>query len=158
VRIFALVLCSIISGCVSAVESAPVQFKATEVAGQKFDGVSLAVLCELADRVGTEYQAADVESERVANLQRELRYLQLLDVTGATCAKAAAPINLAFVAEPQRRLVSTWGGMQVDGYEEVWGSCLADTTREPGNRVLFCEVGSGMESNTETLTYLPPVG
>ena len=73
-RIFALVLCSIISGCVSAVESAPVQFKATEVAGQKFDGVSLAVLCELADRVGTEYQAADVESERVANLQRCLLY------------------------------------------------------------------------------------
>ncbi len=155
----AVVFGLLISGCSLAVEPAPIQFKETPLAGQKFDGVSLSVLCELAERVGTDYRAADIEDEEAAALQRQSGQLYLLNIDGATCAKRAQPINLAFVADPERKLVSTWGGMQQDGYEDVWGSCLADTDRSVGDRVVFCEVGYGAGQSAESLAYNPgPAG
>ncbi len=158
-RLGAFGFCCFVSACSLGLEPAPIEYKTFDLSGQKFDGVPLAILCELASRVGTDYLAEDVKPDDATKLRDQRVQYDFLNVEGATCAEAGAPIALAFVADPDRRLVSTWGGMQDDGFEDQWGSCLADTARTPGDSVLFCELGTGVQSSLDnSASYTLPAG
>lgn len=136
-------------GCVVSVLPAPIEFKTVEADEPAIDGVELSTLCELASRVGTEYRASDLEEDEVLDLEQQRRYLNILNIDGVVCGNEEAPIDLPFVADPDRRFVSTWGSMSDFGLEDDWGSCLADTLRTPGDRVVFCELGSVSQTAIE---------
>ncbi|MEM9225586.1 MAG: hypothetical protein AAGA24_03660 [Pseudomonadota bacterium] len=132
----------VLAGCAAAVNPAPIQYKSTQKSGPAVDGVELAVLCELAERIGTNYLAAGIGTDEAQALQQKRRYLNLLNIDGVSCGRADDVLDLPFVSDPERRLVSTWGGYNHEGTRDGWGSCLADTNRPAGDRVVFCEVSA----------------
>jgi len=122
-------------------ETAPIMFKTSKASsGPLVDGVELSVLCELADKVGRPYLAADVDEAEARRLDEMRLNFNLLEVEGVSCGRPEDALDLPFVSDPQRRFVSTWGEFPSDHNGDVWGSCIADTSRKVGDRVMSCEV------------------
>ena len=140
-RYGAIAIIALVSSCTLMPETAPIMFKTSKASsGPLVDGVELSVLCELADKVGTAYLAADVDEAEARRLDELRLNFNLLEVEGISCGRPEDTLDLPFVADPQRQLVSTWGEFPSDHNGDVWGSCVADTSRKAGDRVVSCEV------------------
>ena len=126
-------------------DNAPIMFKSPQAAGLLIDGVEQSVLCELADKAGTYYLASDVDEAEAIELEEKRVFLNLLNVEGAVCGRVTETLDLPFVSDPQRLLVSTWGEFPSEENGDVWGSCIADTSRKAGDRVVYCEVSAVQE-------------
>ncbi|MDJ0920004.1 MAG: hypothetical protein QNI84_02675 [Henriciella sp.] len=145
--------CLLLAGCEIPPENAPIAFKISQTNSEIIDGVELSVLCELSQKIGTEFRAAEYdeasqfESEAVFSSQR------LLNVGEVYCGGQDEPIGLPFTLDEQKGLVSTWSELppQDDEQDTAWGSCLADLTRPEGDRVILCEIGTA--SSTPNLPF-----
>lgn len=153
-RFIVFAMLSACAGCSVVPATAPILFKTSSIpTGPDVDGVELATLCELVDRVGAAYQAPDVDDDTVAEVEARRLNFDLLDIGDASCGRPEDVIALPFVSDPQRTLVSTWGEFARDERDPVWSTCIADTSRPAGDRVVHCEV-SPMES-TDIAAPLP---
>ncbi|MEM9938757.1 MAG: hypothetical protein AAF768_07920 [Pseudomonadota bacterium] len=130
-----------LAGCEITPVNAPIAYKISQANGEEFDGVELSVLCELADRIGTDYQAADIDDLTLDDLEQQLGNLTLLSTDEVFCGGKDEPIGLPFTVDPQRRLISTWSEFSDASSGGTWGTCIADTARPEGNRVILCEIG-----------------
>ncbi len=164
-RIIVFAILGACAGCTAIQATAPIQFKTSSVpTGPDIDGVELATLCELIKRVGKVYQAPDMDDVAIAEIEGRRLNFDLLEIGDASCGRPEDVIELPFVSDPQRTLVSTWGEFVDDTGAPVWGTCIADTSRKPGDRVVHCEtsplegtdIAPPMPEPEPEITRLPP--
>ncbi len=129
---------SLIAACAVGPQTAPIQYKTPLSAEQPVDGVDLSIMCELAERIGTNYHVVGVDKSAATALEDQYGALSYLNSEGVQCGQDI--IDLAFVIDPRTRMISTWGEARNSNPVGHWGSCLADPTRLPGDRVIYCEV------------------
>ncbi len=140
-RYGAIAIIGLVSGCTLVPETAPIMFKTSKASpGPLVDGVEISVLCELADKVGRPYLASDVDKAEVRRLEELRLNFNLLEIDDISCGRPEDTLDLPFVSDPQRQLVSTWGEFPSSHNGDVWGSCIADTSRKAGSRVVYCEI------------------
>lgn len=152
------VVLALLAGCTVAPDRAPIMFKDRAASpGPLVDGVPLSVLCELADKVGTEYLASDVKQDEALEIEQRRLNFNLLEIEGVSCGRPDDILDLPFVSDPQRTLVSTWGEFQSRDNGDVWGSCVADTSRPIGDHVVYCEISELSEGQILTPVEDEPI-
>ena len=145
----------LVAGCTMTPQGAPVWYKTPAKAAIQYDGVDLTLICELADRLGTDYLAPDLTHEEAQAMPDMWGQLEMLSLDNVSCGRPGDLLDLPFVSDPQRRLVSTWSEIDSSEVTEAWASCLADTTRAQGDRVVYCEVTDAVAVPIAPQTFEP---
>lgn len=152
-RCWSLSLVALVAACEAFPTTAPITYKTSQAGSVLIDGVPLGVLCELAERVGTEYIASDIPEEEAKSLEAQRTVLDLLDTAGAICGGSETPLDIPFTADADRRIVSTWSEFALEEDQSQWGSCVADTARAANNRVVFCEISSALDASAASSSF-----